>query len=394
MNAAILRREVQDFIHEKSSKPIDISKLILSGSPFSDISSQELAQQIKGRLKAKDKLSLWYHTKGIYYPPSINMEQTSSELTGLYKSKLVSGERLIDLTGGLGIDDYYFSKVINKVTHCELNESLSLIATHNFSALGASNIVTHTGDAISYLQNQEYQYDWIYIDPSRRNDIKGKVFFLEDCLPDVPKHIDLLFSRSTNVLIKTSPLLDIQTGIKSLQFVKEIHCVAVKNEVKELIWVLSKDYIGKVHITSCNITNDQQKLFSFSIEEEVTASCSFSSPKKYLYEPNAAILKSGAFKCVATRYGLDKLHPHSHLYTSDMLIDFPGRRFEIISHAPYHKKNLKANAITKANITVRNFNETVANLRKKLKIKDGGTDYLFFTTDATGAKISIHCKKA
>jgi len=228
----LLDTEIQDFIFKKSDEHVDISKFILSGTPFEDISVQELAAQIQGRRTIKTKLPVWHQTREIYYPPGIHLEQTSSEATALYKSSLVSGDTLIDLTGGFGIDDYYFSKKVKHIIHCELNPLLSNIAAHNFLVLGANNIETQCGDGLEILQNQ-HTVDWIYVDPSRRHDSKGKVFFLEDCLPDVPSNLDLLFSKSNQILIKTAPLLDIHAGIKSLRFVKEIHVVAVQNEVKE-----------------------------------------------------------------------------------------------------------------------------------------------------------------
>ncbi|MBW1297187.1 class I SAM-dependent methyltransferase [Aquimarina litoralis] len=392
MNDHILHTEVQAYIFEKSNSNIDLTKLILSGSPFEAISAQEIAQQINGRYKAKTKLPLWYDTKGIYYPPTINLEQTSSALTASYKSELVSGTSLIDLTGGLGIDDYFFSQKIAKIIHCELNTELSKIANHNFKTLNATNIETRVGDGLEILKDFN-RLDWIYIDPSRRHESKGKVFFLEDCLPDVPSNLDFLFSKSDHILMKTSPLLDINAGLKSLRFVKEIHVVAVQNEVKELLWVIEKDDTEDTIIKTINLQKDTRELFSFSLKGEKDNIANVSLPKRYLYEPNSAIMKSGGFYSLSKSYEAEKLHMHSHLYTSDNLIEFPGRRFEIIQSIPYHKKNMKAANITKANITTRNFPETVSQLRKRFKIKDGGDIYLFFTTNCSNEKIVLVCNK-
>ncbi len=392
MNKKILHKEVQDFIFDKSNTSINLSKLILSGSPFEDISPQELAQQISGRLKAKQKLPTWFSKTGIYYPPTLNLEQTSSEATALYKSNLVSGDTLIDLTGGFGIDDYFFSKKMQYVIHCELNEELSTIAAHNFSVLELKNIKSETGDGLKTLENIK-QIDWIYIDPSRRHDHKGKVFFLEDCLPNVPNNLELLFTKSKNILIKTSPLLDLQVGINSLQHVKEIHVIAVENEVKELLWVLDKSFTGDSTIKTINIQKTKNQEFSFALKEEAQQPVHLGTPKAFLYEPNAAILKSGGFLSIGNTLGLEKIHVHSHLYTSNHIIDFPGRCFEIISILPYQKKTVSTTGITKANITTRNFPESVATLRKKHKIKDGGDIYLFFTTDHNDKKIVLWCKK-
>ncbi|WP_108869335.1 THUMP-like domain-containing protein [Aquimarina aquimarini] len=392
MNPLLIHKEVQEFISENSDSSTNLSTLILKGSPFKGISAKELAQQIQGKRKAKKKLPTWYNKKGIYYPPTLNLEQTSSEATALYKSNLVSGSTLIDLTGGLGIDDYFFSKQVTQVIHCELNPELSKVATHNFKILKQNTIKTITGDGLQILTNYN-SVDWIYIDPSRRHDSKGKVFFLEDCLPNVPDNLDFFFEKSKHILIKTSPLLDIQIGIKALKKVKEIHIVAVDNEVKELIWILDQNFIGDFKIKTVNIQKDKQQEFSFFSKDEAKQSINLASPMTYLYEPNTAILKSGGFLSIAQAFGIKKLHINSHLYTSDQVIDFPGRKFEIIAVYPYHKKTLSKTGITKANITTRNFPESVATLRKKLKIKDGGDTYLFFTTDMDNNKKVICCKK-
>jgi len=392
LNHHIIDSEVQDFIFEKSKQKIDITKLILSGSPYKHISIQELAQQISGRIKIKDKLPNWYCTKNIYYPPTVNLEQTSSEATAMYKSNLVSGETLIDLTGGFGIDDYYFSKKLQTVIHCELNKETSLIAKHNFEVLGIQNIETHTINGLEFLKNHT-PVDWIYIDPSRRHDYKGKVFFLEDCLPNIPENIDLLFTQSQHILIKTSPLLDIKIGIQSLKYVKEIHVVSLNNEVKELLWILEKDYTENILIQAVNIKNSKTSTFTFILEEENSTQVLYDTPKKYIYEPNAAIMKSGGFGSVSKSFGISKLHPNSHLYTADKKINFPGRSFELISIIPYQKQLLKKRGFNKANITTRNFPETVSQIRKKLKIKEGGDSYLFFTTDMNNTKMVLNCRK-
>ncbi|MEB3348333.1 class I SAM-dependent methyltransferase, partial [Aquimarina gracilis] len=285
MNTLILHKEVQEYIFEKSDASIDLSKLILSGSPFKGISAQELAQQIVGRQKAKQKLPTWYARIGIYYPPTLNLEQTSSELTAQYKSNLVSGKTLIDITGGLGIDDYFFSKKMQQVIHCELNDELSTLAKHNFTTLETENVTCISGDGLETLTNNT-NFDWIYIDPSRRHDAKGKVFFLEDCLPNVPDNLELLFIKANNILIKTSPLLDIKVGLNSLQHVKEIHVVAVRNEVKELLWVLDKSFEADRIIKTVNLARNQKQEFSFILKDEAEQSLTLGTPKKFLYEPN------------------------------------------------------------------------------------------------------------
>ena len=392
MNPNIFHKEVQDFINDQVKKGTDINKIILSGSPFDDISIQELAQQIQGKIIAKKKFPYLYEIDGIYYPPKLNLEQTSSQTTAEYKSTLVTGKKLIDITGGLGIDSYFFSKNFENIIHCEINSELSTVAKHNFTELNAENIGTQVGDGLKILEKTN-NLDWIYIDPSRRSEVKGKVFFLTDCIPNVPEHLSSFFLKADNILIKTSPLLDIKAGLDELSNVSEIQIVAVNNEVKELLWILKRGFNAQIQLKTVNITNSGKELYSFNPNDEQSTAVAYGLPERYLYEPNAAIMKSGGFMSIGRDYGLKKLHQHSHLYTNTELIDFPGRVFKIQSVIPYHKKTIQKLNIGKANITTRNFPDPVSVLRKKLKIQDGGNNYLFFTTNKDNQKIVIHCVK-
>ena len=390
MNTAILQPKVQHFIvdHLKS----DITKLILKGSPFDDISIQELANQIIAKQKSEQKLKTWFSTENIYYPPKISIEQTSSEITANYKSTLLIGASIIDITGGFGVDCFFFSRQFKDVIHCEINEDLSTIVKHNYQQLNIKNIETVSGNGIELLKNSDTTFDCIYIDPSRRNDTKGKVFLLKDCLPNVPENIDFLFTKTAQILLKNSPILDISSAISELKFVKEIHVVAIKNEVKEVLFLLEKNYEGDIQIKTINIQREDTERFDFKLKEVVTAI--YSEPLSYLYEPNAAILKSGGFHQISKQLNLFKLHQHSHLYTSEQLIDFPGRSFKIRNVINYDKKRLKKLLTEKkANITTRNFPKTVAQIRKETGIKDGGTSYIFCTTDTKNELKSIICSK-
>ncbi|MCK0156892.1 class I SAM-dependent methyltransferase [Cellulophaga sp. F20128] len=391
MNNNILNTGVQQFINENLNT--DILSLLLKKSVFASVLSKELVAQIEAKKKCRDKLPTWFQTKNIYYPNKLNIEQTSSEQTAIYKASIPTKNTLLDLTGGFGVDSYFFSKKMTAVVHCEIDDNLSKIAAHNFKILGANNIKTTPENGIDYLRKTELFFDWIYIDPSRRNDAKGKVFFLEDCLPNVPENLELIFNKSNAAFIKTSPLLDFSVGIKSLQYVKEIHVVAVRNEVKELLWILEKNYKNSIQIKTINLTKTETVHFNYTLENEKELLITYNEPQLYVYEPNAAILKSGAFKSVAKRYGLHKLHEHSHLYTSNALLEFPGRRFLVKQTLSYSKKGLQGLKLHKANITTRNFPESVASIRKKHKIKDGGSNYLFFTTDCNNQKIVICCEK-
>lgn len=391
MNQDLLKSEVQKFINE--SLEVNFSKIALLKNPFPEISWTEILTQIASKAKAKTKLPTWFNTNNILYPSKISIEQTSSEITANYKTRLASGESIIDLTGGFGIDDYYFSKAFSKVIHCELKQELHDIVKNNLLSLSVKNIECHYGDSLETLKKLNLKFDWIYVDPSRRNDAKGKVFMLKDCLPNVPENLDLYFTFSDNILIKTAPLLDISAGLSELKNVSEIHVVAINNEVKELLWVLKKDFQGSQKIKTINILKDKEEKFEFDLATNDNLP-TYSEPKKYLYEPNSAILKSGGFNNIAINYKLSKLHQHSHLYTSQELIEFPGRSFKITQILEYNKTNMKEFLInSKANITTRNFPESVDELRKKWKIKDGGELYSFFTTDKTNRKIVLICDK-
>lgn len=391
MNNDILNTEIQEFINNNLNS--NINTILLKGTSFSFVNTSEIIEQIEAKNRCKNKLSTWYETKNIYYPNKLNIEQTSSEITAKYKSSLIKGNSIIDLTGGFGVDCFYFSKQFISVTHCEINEELSKIASHNSNELNIQNITMHQIDGIEYLKNCNKNFDWIYIDPSRRHETKGKVFFLNDCLPNVPKHLGLLFKSSNNILIKTSPLLDLSIGINELKYVKTVHIVAVNNEVKELLWVLEHQFEGKTSIETVNIKKEKTEHFSFYLKDEKTFESKYNLPLSYLYEPNASILKSGAFDSISNKLNLFKLHKHSHLYTSEKLINFPGRTFKIEKVITYNKKEIKKLSIIKANITTRNFPESVQIIRKKFKIKDGGNNYLFFTTNAENKKIVLVTSK-
>jgi hypothetical protein len=391
LDSSLLHPEIQKFI--TANIGADSSKLALQKNPFPEVNWISIINQIAAKTKAKEKLPTFFRTENIIYPSKISVEQTSSEKTARYKASIVNGDTLIDLTGGFGVDDLYFSKVMGKVIHCEIDAELSNIVKHNFEILGIRNIKCELGDSYIYLEKTQSKFDWIYIDPSRRNDIKGKVFMLKDCLPNVPELLSFYFTKSDNILIKTAPILDISAGLLELSNVKCIHIVAVDNEVKELIWELSKSFIGNATIKTVTITNEKIEEFSFELNSNTQFS-NYSLPKKYLYEPNSAIMKSGGFDEIGIQYQLDKLHQHSHLYTSVEKIEFPGRIFEIQDAISYTKSEMKAFLENKkANITTRNFQDSVEEIRKKWKIKDGGNLYCFFTTDMNNHKIVLICTK-
>ena len=390
MNERILHQDVQEYItnHLKS----DLHKLILKGIPFNGVTIQEIANQILCKQKSEKKLPSWFNAKNIYYPPKVSIEQTSSETAANYKASLVSGKRLLDLTGGFGVDSFYFSSSFNTIDHCEIDTNLSKIAAHNFEQLNKKNIICLAENGLEYLKKSTEIFDVIYVDPSRRNDVKEKVFLLKDCEPNIPENIDLLFKKTKTILLKNSPILDITSAINELKFVKEIHVVAINNDVKELLYILEKGYCKEILIKTINFTKKSAQKFHFNYHKKPVSS--YQEPLEYLYEPNAAVLKSGAFHEISTQLNIFKLHQHSHLYTSKKRIEFPGREFKIVAVLPYDKKKIvKLLPNKKANITTRNFHKTVAQIRKELKIKDGGDSFLFFTTNIHNKFICMYCKK-
>jgi hypothetical protein len=387
----LLRPEVQDFINVNLDK--DVTKLALTKNPFEDVTWTEIINQIAAKQKAKTKLPTWFATKNIIFPAKLSIEQTSSEITAQYKASLISGDSIIDLTGGFGVDDFYFAKYFKEVVHCELNQELSAIVTQNVNTFELSNFQCIAGDSTEIIEKLNKKFDWIYVDPSRRNDAKGKVFMLKDCLPNVPELLNFYFNYSNSILIKNSPILDISLAISELNFVKNVYIIALENEVKEFLLELEKDYKGTIHIHTVNLSKNGNQFFNHTIEDDLHVS--FSEPKQYVYEPNAAIMKSGLFNALANQLNLCKLHQHSHLYTSDVLLDnFPGRSFKIEQNFEFNKQN--ANMYLKGkkmNLATRNFNLSVDELKKKYKILDGGLVYTFATTTLTNQKTILICSK-
>ncbi len=386
----LLHTEIQEFI--SNNLDATVSTLALKKNPFPEVNYAEIIHQIVSKKKAKEKLPTWFSTENIIYPEKISIEQTSSEITAKYKASLVSGNKLIDCTGGFGIDDYYFAQQFESVIHCEINAELSQIVQHNFNQLNAENITCILGDSSSILKELNRKFDCIFIDPSRRNDAKGKVFMLADCLPNVVDLQDFYFKFTDTILLKTAPFLDIQAGLNELKNVSSIHIIAVENEVKELLWKIEKSYSESPIINAVNLEKEAQFSTEFDLLKNYQAS--FSLPKKYVYEPNVSLLKSGGFEAISAIFGLDKLHQHSHLYTSDELKDFQGRRFEVLQEIPFQKSDLKKYIQNqKMNVTTRNFPLKVEEIRKKYKISDGGNCYSFFTTNLKNEKIVLLCTK-
>lgn len=382
MNPTILTKEFQDYL--KTIEHEDIKSIGLKKSLFDEISSAEIAQQLKGIQVSKHKFPTLYSTGNIYFPSSINLEQASSEATAMYKSTLIKGKNLIDLTAGFGIDTMAFAKSFEKVYHIEQNPELSEIVKHNANIL-APNLETYTGTFQSFFEeNPTLKFDVIYLDPARRNS-SGRKFILEDLEPNILEWIPTFFKKSEKIMIKLSPLLDITSTLQQIDSISEIHIVALKNEVKDFLIILDKNSSTKNPLIKAINLESNQTEFSFNFEDEYNANASFSSIQKYIYEPNVAILKTGAFKLLSEKLELFKLHQNTHLYTSNKRIEnFPGKIYLIEQQINHPKKEILK---SKANLLVKNYNQPIDIIKKKFKITDGGETTLIFTQSIDGFHI-------
>ena len=380
----------------------DIRALALQ-TPPPGIDVRKLVAQIAARQKAREKLPTWYANDALIFPPALSVEQASSEQTAHYKASLVSGHRLLDLTGGMGVDGWAFAQQVQQVIYIERNEELAQLAAHNLPLLGSTNVSVQTGDGLAFLETRvesREPADWIYLDPHRRDATGSKVVQLADCEPDVSKAstVTALLTKGKRILLKTSPLLDIKLAVQQFAGrVESVHIVAVSAEVKEILFIIGSQLVNQddIVVNAVNLSANETKTFSFRWHEGRTANVALGNPSTYLYEPNAAVLKAGAFRLVAERFGLTKLAPHSHLYTNDEVCrDFPGRIFSVLDVLKPDAKLVKMNVPDlKANLTVRNFPQTVAELRKKLSLREGGDVYIMATTLLNGDKRLILTKK-
>ncbi|MGY3054335.1 hypothetical protein ACVWYG_002542 [Pedobacter sp. UYEF25] len=389
LNIAILEPQVQNFITKNLNA--DPAEIALAKSPFPDVSSAALAAQILAKTKAEKKLPTWFNAACIYYPASLSIEQTSSEIAAKHKASIVPSETLIDLTGGFGIDAFYFAQQNKSVIHCEINEDLSDIAQHNAQKLEAGNIVFLKTDGILFIKQENRRWNTIYADPARRGST-GKVFKLADCTPNIPLHLDDLLTKTDVLMLKTSPLLDIDAGLRELKHVKEVHVISIKNECKELLWLMEKSFSGKVKIIATTL-NNQVKRASFYRQELFHLSIFADNifPGLFLYEPDAAVLKAGIQDLIALQYGLEKLNPNTQLFVSTQKnINFPGRIFEI--SGVMNSKDIKRKMQLKSNVIVRNYPAKAEELVKKYAIKPGDEAFLIFCKASGEKNIVIEAK--
>ncbi|MFZ1807171.1 MAG: class I SAM-dependent methyltransferase [Cyclobacteriaceae bacterium] len=373
----ILNEDVQQFIkdHEKQDEKV----LVLKHKEILGLPSAQIAQQIVGRRKAKTKLPLYYDTKNIIYPPKLNLEQCSSDKTAQFKASLKSGELAADLTGGFGIDSYFLSKNFKKVIYVEPDETLGQIVKHNHHWLDSNTIEHHFTTAELFLNDSRCHFDLLYIDPSRRSNANRKVFKFSDCSPNVVSMLPSLVEKSNAVLIKASPLIDLKQGLSELGSVSKIFVVGFDNECKEVLFLIANSKRETIiEVIDLSEGFNKSEPFSFTLSQENQSEVLFDEPSAFLYEPTAMMLKAGAFKLMANRFNLKKLAPNTHLYTADKLIaHFPGRVFKIESFLKSDSKSIhKVLEEGQANIISRNYPLSPSQLKKKLKLKDGGDKFV------------------
>ena len=387
--------ETLRFIEENARA--DVRSLALQAKKYPQVDMAMAVVQIAGRQIAEAKVPSWYHTEGLLYPKHLSMEQCSSEATAIYKAGLVEGDSFADLTGGFGIDCSFLSRKFKQADYVERQTELCELAKHNFPLLGLS-IGVHNEDGVEYLKQMQ-PVDCLFLDPARRDGHGGKTVAIADCEPDVSALEDLLVEKAKKVMVKLSPMLDLSLALKHLKYVREVHIVSVNNECKELLLILQKESASSDITIHCEhiVNASEHQSFSFTQEQERTSDCPLATEVgAYLYEPNASILKAGAYRSLTQTYACKKLHASSHLYTSEQFVeDFPGRRFHVEAVSGFGKKELKEflQGMEKANLTIRNFPSSVADLRKRLKLKEGGEDYVFATTLADESKVMIKCRK-
>ena len=415
-----INEKTWNFVREHADE--DVRKVALLGTKDQEVDLQMALQQIAGRQVARKKLPSWAGVEGIVYPPHLNMEQCSSEQTARYKGSLIGeGDSMADLTGGFGVDFYWMSQGFAHRYYVEQNEALCEIAAHNFALLGLKCSVCCC-DTATYLAQMPH-VSMAFLDPARRNEHGGRTYGIEDCTPNVLELMPQLLEKADCVMLKLSPMLDWRKAVSDIErasaFVHEVHIVSVDNECKELLLIVCKEpaenlrlvcvngdsifeNIPKAGIKCSQGGNESFPRWEYSFEDSGVAN-SFLFPH-FLYEPNASIMKAGCFAEVEKQFPVRQIAQNSHLFLSDAEIgNFPGRKFQILAISSMNKQEMKhtfneiisqkSNSMESANIAVRNFPMTVDQLRKKLKLKDGGDTFIFATTMASGEHKLLICRK-
>lgn len=396
-----------------------VEDVALELSRRTDLDASFVLRQIEGYQRMHTKVPRWTEVEGIHFPPRLALEQCSGQPAAEYKasvvSRLVRNEcavrggsasaelTFVDLTGGMGVDFSFIAPLFNTRTYVEQRKELVEAARHNFPLLGLADAHIIHGDGMEYLRTlppsgrDGAELDLIFLDPARRDSHGSKTVLIEDCEPNVAELLPLLRSKGRFVMVKLSTMLDIHRAITTLPGISEVHVFSSGGECKDLLIIFGPDEPAEPTI----FCSDEHTTLTFTPTAEAAAHCRYAEAiEGYLYEPGPSIMKAGGYRSVAENYNVAKLHVNSHLYVSpEPVAEFPGRAFEIIRTYTFAKADLKALAADlkteggKANLTVRNFPSTVADLRKKLKLREGGSAYLFATTDSQDKKIIIACRK-
>jgi hypothetical protein len=389
MLSVLASEPVQRFLREHEHE--DERALVLKHQTLFNLPASLIANQIACRRKAKEKLPLWYAAKGVVYPPSQNLEQSSSQATAVYKASVAkalgAAGRGADLTGGFGVDSCFLASVFSSFQYAEPSADLVALARHNHLQLGTHAMTYHTITAEDFLRHMRDPFSFLFVDPSRRV-ARQKTASLHNSQPDVLNLLPQLFNKSGIVMIKASPLLDITAACHALQCVEAVHVVSVSNECKELLFVCRKSFTEEPLIHAVDLAH-QQTAFSFRPSEEKSAESFFSEPLEYVYEPNASLMKAGAFKLTGHRFKLAKLHVHTHLYTSaNPLTGFPGRVFRVkaITTPKEIRKHIPGG---KANILCRNYPQSAEALKRTLNLEDGGPDYVLGVTTPAHKRLLV-----
>ncbi len=368
----LAKREILTFAREHQDE--DTARLLLSAARYPSIDMPAAVQQIEGLRTAREKWPGLLEYENYLYPPRLNREQASSEATAAYKATLSPARSVVDLTGGMGIDTLAFARIAEHVDYVERNPMLCALMMHNLEALGIRNVSVHCEDSILWLANQMERYDLVFIDPARRDTHGRKVTAFEDCTPNILEHAELLRAHSRSILIKASPMIDIDLACRQLGDVSKVHIVGMKGECKEVLFL-------------CGSPCDEPELvcngFSFTRNEEAAAEGRYCQDVgRYLYEPDATLMKGGPFKLIGQHYGLELLGRNTHLYTADRRIDgFPGRVFEVLQELKLSRKDVTT-AIPEGRVHVvtRNYPVEAAALQKQLGLKEGGEKFVIATT--------------
>ncbi|TDK49728.1 class I SAM-dependent methyltransferase [Algoriphagus formosus] len=400
-NSAEFKKFVQDHLQD------DPALLLFKYQGKVPFDLKMAVQQISARQKASKKLPSWSSSSSLLFPASLALEQSSSEETAKFKAEGLGGKTMIDLTGGLGVDFFYLSQGFEKGIYCERQAELFQISKYNLEQLelpkdsegleglgGKFDFVE--GDGLEFLERTTIQFDLIYADPARRGSGNQKLYKLQDCEPDVVSNWSLLTSKSEQILIKASPMLDISQAWKELPDIQKVTIISVKNEVKELLLHWKKGSISNRQSIEVVDLGRESQQFSFDREEEEQADANYSEPESFLVEPLSGILKSGAFNLFGERYGLKKLEKNSHLYTGNQVPeDIPGRTFEVIQEVNLKKQEIKKLFPSgKVNVITRNYVLGADSLKKKMGLKDGGDDFLIATKTVKGYKVFWSKKKS